>query len=341
MTLVRLLVALTAILPLWAQAATYPGGVVSALRGPYAYVAGPIPRAVDVAVKRASAYARITSDFVIVEQTLTLTNNGDKTSFWVGVDQATLSRGRNPIRTGGPLAARAWLDGAVLNETDIRIRDRVLDDSDGYSVGLRITLPKGDHVFTLAIAVQTVSDTSDGDVRRPAGSGWSHLALELPGLGEGFTADEGAPQTIAVELEFDPSIEGDTLTALEWTEDAGASGRRWYWQVPPAVTLRYGTSPPPDEGSPAAVLASWVRAGSADELARRARDALSRPPQGHIVIASDAVALVRPGDTPETRNEDAERARRALLVPASGLFLVVLMLYVLRRRTERRRSVIR
>lgn len=341
MTFVRIALALAVALPIAAHAATYPGGVVSALRGPYAYVAGPIPRGVDVTVKRASAYARITADFVIVEQTLTLTNNGERTSFWVGVDQAALSRGRNPIRTSGPLAARAWLDGAVLNETDIRIRDRVLDDSDGYSVGLRITLPKGDHVFTLAIAVQTVSDIAEGEVRRPAGSGWSHVALELPGLGEGFMADETAPETIAVELEFDPSIEGETLTALEWTDDAGASGRQWYWQVPPAVTLRYETSPPPGDDTPAAVLATWTRAGSADELARRARDALSRPPQGHIVIAPDAVALGRPGDTPETRNQDAERARRALLVPASGLFLIVLMLYVLRRRTERRRSAIR
>ncbi len=80
-----LLIALVAASSAWA--ADRPAGVVAPLRGPFAYVAGPIPKGLDLSATLVSARIELHSDFAVVEQTLTLRSGGKAAPFWMGVNQ--------------------------------------------------------------------------------------------------------------------------------------------------------------------------------------------------------------------------------------------------------------
>ena len=315
--------------------AVLPGGVVSSVRGPYGYVAGAIPKGMKVRVSSVSNRVELFPDFALVEQTLTLENDGARVTFWVGVDQEPLSTGRPAVRTFVPLGAAAWIDGVPIPEDDVRVRDRALDNASGYATGTRLTLDAGEHVLTLSIAMQTVTDIDTDGIRRPAGKGPSHLAVEL-GLGSaGFALDDdtpvvtdqpAAPPTKArTMVVFGTGVAAESLDAFEWTDGALEQDGRIYWQAPVRLGLRYEAT------------GDASRSATADELHRAARAILVRPPRGHLAIPPGATAFTRPGASEARRTEDAQRARRALLVPFSGLFLCLLVLYFYFRRKERRR----
>jgi len=314
---IRALLVLAVALP--ALAADRPAGVVAPLRGPFAYVAGPIPKGLDLTVTLVSARVELYPDFAVVEQTITLRSAGKVAPFWMGVDQPGRWTSLHGPRGGASwtvaplLGAAAWVDGVAVPEERLQVTDRALDDAGGYSVGLRIELSPGEHVVTVGLAVQTVADSVAGAVRHPAG-GTSSLVVALDGLASGFAADEAPFADARVALGAVDSVSLEALTAREWTDGARSAAGRLYWSGPVQLVLDYETAP------------EAARATTVDSLYRDARTALGRAPRGHVVIPASATPWQRPEDPAHPSTEDAVRARRALLVPAGMLFLLVLVM---------------
>ncbi len=324
----RLILALIAVLASSpGVAAERPAAVIAALRGPFSYVAGPIPRGLDVRATLASARIELHPDHVVVEQTVTLQNRGKTAAFWVGVDQprrwASAENRNDSWVASRILACAAWVDGAPIPEERIVLSDRALDDDGGYSLGLRVELTPGEHVVTLAFVAQSVADMVTAGVARPGG-GSSSVVVALEGLATGFAAEEDNAVGRRVVVSTGAGVGLDGVVARAWTDGAKAADDRVYWTDPVRLVLEVRS----DDGP---------RASTADELVRTARIAIDRPPRGHVTVPAAARPLERPEDPLHPSSDDAMRARRALLVPAAGLFVVVLVMYLFRRRKERRR----
>ena len=291
------------------------GGAASTLRGPHGFEESSQVESPSLDVRRISVRVDVLPDVAFVEQTYTVVNNGEAALARFGIRQPNPRFGHGrAVHSDLPLGVAVWLGGLRLPADDISIRTLGSDESaGGYRVSIRTELPVGESQLTIGLVVQTVVTVVREGHSGPPGRGASRMALQVSHYSWGWAPkSEDAPPRIVTQLRPAGGLSLRDLEAESWTAGAVARDDAVWWEGGPWVVVRYDTPP----GVP--------RATTRDELGRLARRLLSGPPGGHIEIPTDAVSIGRLGAPEEVVTTDVMRARRAMIVPATGFFLLLL-----------------
>ena len=307
-----------------------PGAAASGVRGPTGFSANANLRGPTLEVAQVSAQITLHPDLAVIKQIITLHNPDVATRTTVGIRQRDPAYGDNKVvHTSLPLAAAAWLDGARLPTGNVRIRH--LTESDGprgYEVALDGAFPEGTSELALTIVVQTVSDTREGaGFTRPAAGGWSRLALQMSHYAWDWSPRTDAPDPqFTVQLTTAGGISLDALEPESWTPGARRDTRSVWWRAAPWFVVRYKSG------------GAVRRARSHDELLRQAELLVAAGgAPSHLTQPARTTPIDRLRPLEPSAEDNAQRARRALIVPATGIVLLLLAGYGYRRRRRRAR----
>ena len=304
-----------------------PGGAVSTLRGPHGFDREEGAIRPSLHVSAISVSVELHPDLAFVSQTYTISNPMDGDAATIGIWQPDPSFGDGRfVRTTRPLGAVVWLAGERLPEDQVRIRPIDDEGARGYRVAITARFPRGESDLNLQLCVQTVASAESEGIIRPAGAGRSRIALQVSHYSWGWSPGEELERPpIVTRLSLAPPLGLDDLTADVWTDGAQTDGSALWWHGTPWVVASYH---PPHTVS---------RAQTRDALLRRARALLDGPRRSHLRVPASLRVARRPGLSTDSPQSDALRARRALIVPASVLLLLLIAgtLYMQRRRRNK------
>ena len=312
------------LIPSWAlPALALP--VVPVILGPTGYAANPSWRGPALELIRASIRAELQADLAIVEQTYTVNNPGESVHLTMGL------RYQAPAGTidgvPRPLEARGFVDGVELSSENVRIQSMLPTDEmgAGWQLPIQCRLPAGESIVSIILAVPTVEvGLDERGTTRPLGS-ISELSLDGAYSAWGWTTKEDVAEPVfATALTLTPDVPLDSLQASTWMANAVRHESTIFWERAPNLTVGY--QPHSD--------ARRVR--TLDGLRRAAQSSVLGSPRGHLDIPASAVRTEPPGRAMGQHSVDPARTRRAMLVPATVLLLLLFAAYLLRRRWEKR-----
>jgi len=298
------------------------GAAVSILRGPFGFTDDPNTQGGGLRVHAISVRANLHPDLARIEQTYTIVNSGSPLKTQLGIVQTDPSYATGEvIHTPSPIGAVAYLNGGLLDSNAVNItkNNSPRDTKGGYRVGLQATIPNGKSRLTVVTVIQTVATSSDENMKKPVGSGWSRLALQFNHYAWdwSFTPDGNEPK-VTISLHTSKQVGLERLHAEEWTPALSDGSSLWFENAKRLI-VRYDSP------------TSAKRARTYDELEAEARVLLTIPPNGHVIIPASATPVFKPNRTVVIPPVDRARAHRALIIPVIGMALLLLCALVVRR----------
>jgi hypothetical protein len=312
------------LLPSWTLPA-FALPVVPLLSGPTGYAADPAWRGPALELVRASIRAELHPDLAVVEQTYTVRNTGEPIFVTIGLRYQAPAGTLDEVPR--PLAVRAFVDGEVLPSENIQVQGVLPTDDNGagWQLPIHCRLVTGEAIVSVILAIPTVSIAIDSEgMSRPSGAE-SSLMLDGSYSAWGWTLQDGIePPEFTTALTLSPDVPLERLEATSWMANAVRHNDTTFWERAPNLTVRYRSR------------SEAPRIRTLDGLRRAAQGIVERSARGHIDIPASALSAEPPGRAMGAQPVDPARTRRAMLVPATALLLLLAGAYLLRRRWEKR-----